>query len=72
MCNFIYKRKCLKKSYAINQKCGDDNICSIRTSSESHIHWNEHFHKNPLSFRSYADFEADNEINKSTIVKKNN
>ena len=25
------------------------------------------FHKNPLCFRIYADFEADNEINNSSI-----
>ena len=44
-----------------------DNICTIKTSSESHIQWNKHFHKNPLNFRLYADFEADNEINNSSI-----
>ena len=42
-------------------KCGDDNICTIRTSNESHLYWKQHFHKNPLYFRIIADFEADNE-----------
>ena len=52
------------------QKCGDDNICTIRTSSESLIQRNKHFHKNPLYFRIYAVFEADNEIDNSTIGNK--
>ena len=46
-------------------KCGDDNITTIKTSNESHLHWKKHFHKNPLYIRIYADFEADNEKNKS-------
>ena len=32
------------------EKCGDDNITVIRTSNESHLHWKNHFHKNPLYF----------------------
>ena len=49
------------------EKCGEDNICGIRTSRESHIHWKNHFHKIPLYFRSSADFEADDEINGSKV-----
>ena len=30
----------------------------------------KHFHKNPLCFRIYADFEADNEIDNSSIGNK--
>ena len=41
-------------------------IMTIRTSNESHIPWKKHFHKNPLYFRLYADFEADNEKGKIT------
>ena len=26
------------------EKCGDDNITTIRTSNESHLHWKKHFH----------------------------
>ena len=52
------------------QKCGDDNITTIRTSNESHLHWKKHFHKNPLYFRIYADFEADNEKDDSIIGNK--
>ena len=53
-----------------NQKCGDNNITTIRTSNESHLHWKKHFHKNPLYFRIYADFEADNEKDNSIIGDK--
>ena len=49
------------------QNGGEDNICTIRILSESHIQTNKHFHKNPLYFRIYADFEDDNEIDSSTI-----
>ena len=30
------------------EKCGDENICTIRTSNDSHLYWKKHFHKNPL------------------------
>ena len=49
------------------QKCGEVNITTIRTSNVSHLHWKKHFLKNPLYFRNYADFEADDEIDKSSI-----
>ena len=52
------------------EKCGDDNITVIRTSIELHLHWKKHFHKNPLYFRIYADFEADNEKDNSIIGNK--
>ena len=52
------------------QKCGDDNITTIKFSNESHFYWKKHFHKNPLYFRIYADFEADNEKDKSSIGNK--
>ena len=32
------------------QKCKDANIPTIKTSNESQLHWNKHFHKNPLFF----------------------
>ena len=52
------------------EKCEDDNICTIRTSNESHLYWKKHFHKNPLYFRIFADFEADNEKDNSKIGNK--
>ena len=52
------------------EKCGDDNICTIRASNESHLYWKKHFHKKPLYFRLYADFECDNEKDNSKIGNK--
>ena len=52
------------------QKCGKDNLITIKTSNESHIHWKKYFHKNPSYFRIYADFEADNEKDNSNIGNK--
>ena len=52
------------------EKCGDDNITTIKTSNESHRFWKKHFHKNPLYFRIYADFEPDNEKDNSIIGNK--
>ena len=49
------------------QQCGDDNKTTIKTSIESHLDWKKHFHKNPFYFRIYADFEADNEKDNSSI-----
>ena len=69
-------RRCLSSYTSENmlmlhkQECGDDNLTSIKTSNESHLHWKKHFHKNPLYFRIYADFEADNEKDYSVIGNK--
>ena len=52
------------------QKCGDDNITTIKFSNESHLLWKNRFHKNPLCFRIYSDFEADNENDNSSIGNK--
>ena len=52
------------------QKYGEDNISTLRTSSESHFHWKHHFHRNFLHFRIYADFEADKENDNSSIGNK--
>ena len=52
------------------EKCGDDNITTIKTPNEPHLKWKNHFHKNPLYFRIYADFEADNEKDNSNIGNK--
>ena len=41
-------------------KCENNDITTIRTSSESHLHWKKYFHKIPLDFRTYANFETDN------------
>ena len=52
------------------QKCGEDNITTIKTSNESHLHRKKHFHKNPSYFRIYSDFEADIEKDNSIIGNK--
>ena len=52
------------------EKCGDDNICTIRTTNEYHLYWKKHFHMNPLYFRIIADFEGDNEIDGSSVGDK--
>ena len=52
------------------EKSGEYNMTTIKTSNESHLHWKKHFHKNPLHFRICADFEADNEKDKSSIGNK--
>ena len=70
--NFVY-RKCLNSYTSENilflhkPKCENNDITTIRTSRESHLHWKKHFHKNPLYFRLYADFEAVNEKNNTNI-----
>ena len=51
-------------------KCENNDITTTRTSNESNLHWKNHFHKNPSNFRIYADFEADNEKDKSNIGNK--
>ena len=59
-------------------KCENNDITTIKTSNKSHLHGEKHFHKNPLYFRIYADFEADNEKDncivgiKTTNVYKQN
>ena len=69
-------RRCLSSYTSENmlikhkEKCGYDNITSIKTSNKSHLHWEKHFHKNPLYFRIYADFEADNEEDNTCIGNK--
>ena len=51
-------------------KCENQKITIFRFSSEYHLHWKTHFHKSPLDFRIIADFEADNAIDNSSILKK--
>ena len=69
-------RRCLNSYTSENMlkihptKCENNDITTIRTSPESHLHWKKRFNKNPLCFRIYADFEADNEKDNSSIGKK--
>ena len=52
------------------QNCGVDVITTLRTSSDSHLYWKNHFLKNPLYFRIHADFQAANEIDHSSLGNK--
>ena len=69
-------RRCLSSYTSENMlmknkpKCENNDITSIKTSNESHLHWKKLFHKNPLYFRIYADFEADNEKDDSVVGNK--
>ena len=73
--NFICRR-CLNSYTSENllrihkPKCKNNDITTIRTSTESHLHWKNHFHKNSLYFRIYGDFEADNEKDNSIVGNK--
>ena len=74
-CKFVCRR-CLS-SYANEKvlekhkfKCNQQEITSIRTSNESHIYWKKYFHKLPIYFRVYADFECNNETDNSNMGNK--
>ena len=66
LCSFTSENMLIKHK----PKCENNDITSIKTSNESHLNWKKHFHKNPLYFRIYADFEADNEIDNSIVGNK--
>ena len=51
-------------------KCEINDITIIRTSPEPHIPWKNIFVTNSPYIRIYADFQADNEIDKFTIGDK--
>ena len=51
-------------------KCENIDITTVRNSSESHLYCKKHFHKNPIYFMIYADFEADNEKHNSNTGNK--
>ena len=69
-------RQCLSSYTSENmlikhkQNCGEDNITTIKTSNESHLHWKKIFIKIHYIFRIYADFEANNEKDNSSIGDK--
>ena len=51
------------------QRC-EQELTNIRTSNESHLYWNNHFHTNPIYFRNIAVFEADNQFDNSSTGNK--
>ena len=64
-CLSSYSSKNVLLKYKI--KCEQQEITSIKTSNGSHPYWKKYFHKIPLYFRIYADFECDNQIDSSNI-----
>ena len=69
-------RRCLNSYTSENiillqkPKCENNNLTTIRTSLESHLHWRKHFQKFPSYFRIETDFEADNEKDHSILGNK--
>ena len=51
-------------------RCENCDITTIGPSSDCHLHWKNLFHKNPFYFRTIGDFDADNEIDNSSICNK--
>ena len=51
-------------------KCEFHDMNTFRTSSESHLLRKNRFHKNPIFFKIFADFETVNEIDKTSIGEK--
>ena len=78
-CGYNFKG-CLNSNTSENkiikhkQQCIQKEIISIATSPESNLHWKNDFHKNPLYFRVYVDFEAyiEKEDSKAVCTKTNN
>ena len=66
-------RRCLtsytsKNMLKLHQpKCKINDITTIRAANEPQIQWKKLFHKNPIHFRIFADFEADNEKDNSSL-----
>ena len=52
------------------ERCRQQDITAIRVSKDSHLMWKKHFHKIPLYFRIYGDFECNNKIEGSHIGNK--
>ena len=72
----IICRRCLT-SYTVaitleNHKLKQEQqeITTIKTSSERHPQWEKHVQKNPSCFWIIADFEANNEVDNSSIGNK--
>ena len=67
-------RKCLNSYTSHNMLIKHKNLCQeiqqLKTSPDSHIYWKKYFHKNKLYFRIYADFEADNKKEDTSIGEK--
>ena len=72
-CRYVC-RKCLN-SYTTNSMLNKHKkLCKenqqLKTSPNSHIYWKKYSQKNKLYFRIYADFEADNKKESTSIGNK--
>ena len=70
--NFICRRRLNSytsenMSMMHKQKCGDDDITTIKLQMNHIFNGKKLFHKNPFYFRINTDFEADNEKDNSSI-----
>ena len=67
-------RKCLNSYTTHNMIVKHKKLCQenqqLKTSPDSHIYWKKCFQKNKLYFRIYADFEADNKKENTSIGDK--
>ena len=72
-CKYVC-RKCLNSYTTQNMLIKHKKLCGenqkLRTSPNSHIYWKKYFQKNKLYFRLYADFEADNKKESTSIGDK--
>ena len=76
-CRFLWKRcpnSYTSENMIIKHKdqCIQKRTTSFKTLFDSHLHWKNHFDKNCFYFRVNANFEADNEIDNSSIGNKTN
>ena len=72
-CKYVC-RKCLNSYTTQNMLIKHKKLCGenqkLKTSPNSHIYWKKYFQKNKLYFRLYADFEADNKKENTSIGDK--
>ena len=72
-CKYVC-RKCLNSYTTHNMLVKHKKLCGenqkLKTSPNSHIYWKKYFQKNKLYFRIYADFEADNKKENTSIGDK--
>ena len=72
-CKYVC-RKCLNSYTTNSMLIKHKNLCDqnqiLKTSPNSHIYWKKYFQKNKFYFRIYADFEADNKKENTSIGDK--
>ena len=72
-CKYVC-RKCLNSYTTHSMLVKHKKLCKenqkLKTSPNSHIYWKKYFQKNKLYIRIYADFEADNKKENTSIGDK--